>query len=189
MWLEATNIKTDRVSHKLDDRRYGPFPVVKKVGVSAYKLKLPKGWKRIHPVFNESLLSPYNEPVAAHQKRPPPPPATMIGGELEHNVEEILAVRKRRNRFEWNVKWEGYGREENTWEPLDHLEHATKRLADFYKKYPDEPRPAGLQLRRSIFPRDILPDDFFDPLTTGIDESLPSEAFLHRWAMTRDPHA
>ena len=60
VWLEATNIKTERASSKLDDRRYGPFEIVKKVGASAYKLRLPKGWRRIHPVFNEQLLIPFH---------------------------------------------------------------------------------------------------------------------------------
>ena len=57
--LEATNLNTDKPMKKLDDKWYGPFKVLEKVGNSAYKLKLPPSMSRIHPVFNKVLLSPY----------------------------------------------------------------------------------------------------------------------------------
>ena len=50
VYLDAYNITTDRPSKKLDDKRYGPFQIEAKVGMSAYRLKLPKAWKGIHPV-------------------------------------------------------------------------------------------------------------------------------------------
>ena len=62
VWLEGQNITTDRPSKTLDDRRHGPFPIVAKVGVSSYKLKLPKTWKNLHPVINKIFLTPYHEP-------------------------------------------------------------------------------------------------------------------------------
>ena len=113
----------------------------------------------------------------------------MVEGEPEFNVKEILQVQKTRNQFKWLVKWKGYGREDNTWEPLDNLKGAMARLSVFYKRYPNEPRPEGLKLRRSVFPREIFPDEFFGPLTTGVDESLPSEADLRRWALTQGANA
>ena len=74
VWLEATNITTKRPMKKLDDKRLGPFTIVDKVGKAAYKLKIPDSW-RIHPVFNEVLLSPYHSPQFESQQRPPPPPS------------------------------------------------------------------------------------------------------------------
>ena len=70
VWLESTNINLPKAadgSKKLSDRRIGPFKIIKKIGASAYKLKLPDTYW-IHPVFNESLLSPYVPPSAAHQE-------------------------------------------------------------------------------------------------------------------------
>ena len=58
VYLEGSNISTNRPSKKLDDRQYGPFPVVAKVGQHAYKLQLPPTWRWIHPVFNTVLLRP-----------------------------------------------------------------------------------------------------------------------------------
>ena len=41
VFLDASDIHTTRPSRKLSHRRLGPFPVVKKVGNSAYRLRLP----------------------------------------------------------------------------------------------------------------------------------------------------
>ena len=43
----------------------------------AYRLELPATWKKIHPVFNEALLTPYKPPVIAE-------------GDEEYEVDEIL---------------------------------------------------------------------------------------------------
>ena len=40
VYLEATNLRTGRPSKKLDDKRFGPFEIIKKVGPASYKLKL-----------------------------------------------------------------------------------------------------------------------------------------------------
>jgi len=46
----------------LDHKKLGPFTILEKIGKSAYRLKLPKSWNRVHPVFNELLLSSYHPP-------------------------------------------------------------------------------------------------------------------------------
>ena len=55
--LEGKNIKMARPSEKLSDRQYGLFEVLEKVGEALWKLKLPKGWKRIHPIFKQPIPS------------------------------------------------------------------------------------------------------------------------------------
>ena len=42
VWLEAMNITTDQPSKKLDEKRWGPFKVISKIGTSSYKLDLPQ---------------------------------------------------------------------------------------------------------------------------------------------------
>ena len=193
VWLEATNINTKRPSKKLDDRRYGPFEIIKKVGRSAYQLKLPKTWKAIHPVFNEALLTPYVPPEAKHQKKPPPPPPDVVDGHEEFEVEEILAARKIRGKLQYLVKWKGFAREDNTWEPAEHITHADEELENFYRAHPDAPGAPGpsATTRRLSIPRSLFPADFFKkharpPITTGVDTALPTERFLARYTRRHD---
>ena len=91
--LEGINITSDRPMKKLGDKRYGPFVVEKKVGQSAYKLKLPPHWRKIYPVFNEILLTPYWDPQFPSQQHDPPPPPDIIEGQEEFKVERIIDVR------------------------------------------------------------------------------------------------
>jgi len=54
--LEAKNIHSNKPSKKLDQKRYGPFKILKAIRQGAFQLKLPKGWI-IHNVFSEDLLT------------------------------------------------------------------------------------------------------------------------------------
>ena len=67
VWLEGSNITTMQPSKKLGEKRYKPFEVLGKDGLTAYCLKLPVTWKKIHPVFNEALLTPYKPPIYPQQ--------------------------------------------------------------------------------------------------------------------------
>lgn len=62
VWLSCRHIKTCRPNSKLDVRRLEPFLVRRMVGKNAAELKLPSTYSRLHPVFNVSLLMPYNGP-------------------------------------------------------------------------------------------------------------------------------
>ncbi len=94
VWLDSTNLHLPRPKKKLDDKRVGPFTILKKVGAAAYKLKLPAHWK-IHPHFNEKLLTPYIPPAFPNQEVPPAPPPDLINNEEEFEIEEILDSRPR----------------------------------------------------------------------------------------------
>ena len=56
VWLENKNIHSNRLSKKLDNKRYGPFRISKDIGSGAFELELLEGWM-IHNVFNEDLLT------------------------------------------------------------------------------------------------------------------------------------
>jgi len=38
----------------LSFKRASPFPIIRKVDEAAYELKIPKMWKNLHPIINES---------------------------------------------------------------------------------------------------------------------------------------
>jgi transposase InsO family protein/predicted aspartyl protease len=137
VYLEGTNIRSDRPTKKLDDKRYGPFEVKEKVGLRAYRLKLPPMWKRIHPVFHTSLLRRYNPPSFKTQENPPPPPMVDIEGIPKREVAEILDSRRRRGKIQYLVSWKGYPREENTWEPMGQIKHAKRALKEYLVRKPN----------------------------------------------------
>ena len=61
--LEATNLNTDRLIKKLNNKQYELFEVLEKVWNSVYKLKLPPSMSYIHLIFNKVLISPYHTPT------------------------------------------------------------------------------------------------------------------------------
>ena len=124
MWLEATNLKMERPMKKLDNGRFGPLKVIQKIGCSAYKLEIPCTWKKIHSVFNEVLLTPYNKLVFPSQPYNTCPPPIVIGNEEEYDVEEIVDSKKDRGTVKYKVKWRGYGPHKMTWELIENLTHA-----------------------------------------------------------------
>lgn len=138
VWLEGTNIHTQRPSAKLAHKRYGPYEIVKKISSHAFKLKLPKAWK-IHPVFHVSLLRPFvPDPILERHAAPPPEP-DLIDGEPEYEIEKILNSRIRYRKMEYLVKWVGYPTEENTWNKAADMEHAQEEIEEFHKQNPRAP--------------------------------------------------
>ena len=51
--------------------------------------------------------------------------------EDEYKVEAILQKRRQGGKTQYLIKWEGYESEDNTWEPIEHLDGAAELLARF----------------------------------------------------------
>ena len=142
------------MSRKLTARWVGPFEVERVVNAVAYKLKLPVSLK-IHPVFHVSVLQPWrvDGEFPAHQPaltRPPP----VNGDENRFEVDRLLDKRVRRygrgRRVEYLVRWLGYGPEDDTWEPVAHIDSGL--VADFEASHHAAGQSATLparSLRRS----------------------------------------
>jgi hypothetical protein len=58
VWLDGSNITTNRPSSKLSHRRLGPFVVEACVSHGTYYLALPPHFRRLHPIFPVVKLSP-----------------------------------------------------------------------------------------------------------------------------------
>jgi len=139
VYLDASDIQTNRPSRKLSHRHLGPFVIERKVGNSAYRLHLPLSMKRLHPVFNVVKLTPApTDPFVGRQIAPPPPPE-IVDGEEEWVVEEILDSKMVNRKLRYLVKWKDFGIEHNSWEPWDNL-HAPDLVADFHRKHPGAAR-------------------------------------------------
>jgi hypothetical protein len=139
VWLDWRNVKTRRPMKKLDHKRHGPFEIKDKISTHAYRLKFPPSLKGIHDVFHVSLLekvAPEHHP----KRRPDPPPPMEADGEESFEVAEILDSRRRYNKIQYLVRWEGYGPEDDTWEPIENLEGSREALDEFHARYPKKPR-------------------------------------------------
>jgi len=120
-------------SKKLTERWHGPYKVLQRIGAVAYKLEIPKNMK-IHNVFHVSQLKPYlsNTNQFAFRTTKPDEPEE-INGELEWEVEKILAKKMKRTNLYYLVKWKGYPAHDATWEPVDNLKNAKQAIKDFEK--------------------------------------------------------
>ncbi|KAF8759769.1 hypothetical protein RHS01_01831 [Rhizoctonia solani] len=139
VWLSHQNISTDRPSIKLSHKKLGPYLVIEKIGLHAYKLQLPHTM-RIHPVFHINLLTKFHPDP--HGRNPPQPaPVITEEGEEEYEVEKILDSkwkgRGKSKKLWYLVKWKGYDEGSNSWEPVDNVTNAKEVREDFHKEYPD----------------------------------------------------
>ncbi|XP_073149101.1 uncharacterized protein [Henckelia pumila] len=112
---------------KLAARFYGPFWILKKVGMVAYRLQLPAGSK-VHPVFHVSSLkkavgTEFREASLPHD----------LDSDLSMTFEPDYVVARRIKLIKGNptkqllVKWKGRLEEDATWESFN----------DFVIQFPD----------------------------------------------------
>jgi len=125
----------------------GPFRIEEIVGKDnlAYWLQLPPQMK-VHPVFHVSLLEPYTaNPFEGRVQEAPPP--VEVEGEQEWEVREVLDSKIVRGRLLYYIDWEGFGQQDRTWEPVQHVQHASELIADYHCRYPIRPSPTSQQIR------------------------------------------
>ena len=77
----------------MNNKRYGPFRILKDIGSEVFQLELLEGWV-IYNVFNKNLLIQCVEPKFKGQHEEPVPPPTIINKEKEYEVEEVRKHRK-----------------------------------------------------------------------------------------------
>ena len=158
VWLEGTNLSTTRPSKKLNDKCYGPFTIEKKEGPSSYQLTLPPTWKKIHPIFNESLLTPFHKPQFPSQQLPEWPPPVLVNSEEEYKVKEVLDSRMHQRKLQYLVKWKGYSNHVDwTWEPEENLKNSPKLIKVFHTLHPNTPRHIPTTLRFHHILKDNIP--------------------------------
>lgn len=117
VWLNLRNVRTQRPSKKLD-WLHARYRVVDVPSPFTVRLDVPTG---IHPVFHIELVRPAaTDPFPSQLVDDVQPPPLLVDGEEEYEVEQILAVRRRKIRRGYRdealVKWRGWA--EQTWEAL-----------------------------------------------------------------------
>jgi len=113
----------------------GPFSMVKKVNSVACQLDLPATMK-VHNVFHVSLLKLDVEDPKCKSNLPPSP--AIVDGEEFYIVDRILRHSEKRCgrsiKTEFLVRWQGYGPEQDTWEPHCNLVTASEAGNDYLAK-------------------------------------------------------
>jgi hypothetical protein len=81
---------------------------------------------------------------------PPPnrPPPELVDEKEEFVVEGILDSRLFRGKLQYLVKWEGYPKEEASWEPEENVKNAPIPIAEFHQKNPTA--AASKRIRNSV---------------------------------------
>jgi Chromo (CHRromatin Organisation MOdifier) domain len=132
VWLEGKNLPLAHGTAKLAPRQHGPFKVIQIVSPVAVRLELPSQWN-IHPVFHNSLLTPYTE-TPSHGPNFTRPPPDLIDGKEEYEVEQIRSHRTwgRSKSLQYLIKWKGYPESDNTWENADQI-HAPELIKLYHQ--------------------------------------------------------
>ncbi|NOK07343.1 chromo domain-containing protein, partial [Myxococcus xanthus] len=71
---------------------------------------------------------------------PDPPPEVNITGDIEYEIESILAVRKTRDKLFYRVSWLNYD-DDLEWYPASDLKYSPHKLRGFHLEYPDKDGP------------------------------------------------
>jgi hypothetical protein len=99
-------------AHKLQSPYIGPYRILKQISPVAFRLDLPKNLE-IHDVFYSGLLKKY---VGEPPKFTPPAPVILSDNSTGFIVEALLRHRKKKNSYEYLVKWEGYPEHDSSWD-------------------------------------------------------------------------
>jgi len=107
-----------RKNQKLDLRYFGPFLVIEKIGVVAYRLLLHPS-ARIHPVFHCSQLK-----LCKGEHSQPYVPLPITNSKLQHVLQPEVVLQTRvliKNQHQVPqalIKWEGLDEQQTTWEDI-----------------------------------------------------------------------
>lgn len=120
VWLSRRNLKTSRPFSKLDVRRVGPFPVDHMVGTNTVKLLLPAEYRRLHPVFDISLIKRYIPPVDVSRDTDLPILTELADGlSAAHGIRAVLAFwRSVTGADEYLVRFGSESGLDDAWTPL-----------------------------------------------------------------------
>ena len=130
----------------------------------------------------------HNREQVEGQKKIPPPPVK-VAGEKEYEVEEILDRQEKRGKTKYLVKWKGYTAEKNTWEGLENLKNAMKKVEEFEKgRFEEEIWRIGMKKGKGMklnpkaeeFKRGEVPGRYTAKLLYGWDDKKFDEEYLKK---------
>ena len=132
VFLLRQNLKTKRLSKKLDNLQIGLFKILEKVGLVNYKLQLLLGIK-VHPIFYVKLLelAPLDAKLAENVELK----------NDKYNVKEVKDLKKIRSQWKYLVKWQGWLESYNTWELEENLTNCKSLVREYHQKHLEKRGP------------------------------------------------
>ena len=131
VFLNRQNIATKRPCRKLDWKQFGPFKVIEVITPVTYRLDLPTSFGCTHNAFHISLLSKQKKSTLTGCKNEPPPPLLVDTQGALYAVNNILDSKLINGKTHYLIAWQGYGPEDNTWEPEENLTDCQELLQTF----------------------------------------------------------
>ncbi|XP_027098994.1 uncharacterized protein [Coffea arabica] len=131
VFLKVTPLKASLMTgkgKKLQSRFVGPYKIIQRVGIVAYKLELPPSLSQIHNVFHVSILKKYH-PDPSHILQPE---SIEIDETLTYEEKSVKLldrkVKELRNKQIplLKVLWRNHGLEEATWEVEEAIRENSK---------------------------------------------------------------
>ena len=165
-------------SKKLEPRWFGPFTVTEHdPDTDNYKLTLPRRMDRQKAFFHVSSLKEFreNNPYRFASRRMDKPAPILIDNAEEWEAEDILDYRLQNNRHEFLVHWKGYKQGDDSWEPIENLEHSLELIQEYWNtNHPREPTPKitshyvkavwkPIEVSTTPCEASAAPDDFWEP--------------------------
>ncbi|PGH01304.1 hypothetical protein AJ79_07941 [Helicocarpus griseus UAMH5409] len=94
-----------------------PWPITEKVG-NSYHVQLLASVK-IHPIFSPDKL--HQDPnKSLSEQVPDSPPPIEVNGELEYDVDEVIAVRTQCDKLQYQMQWTEYDDDPDPSQNLDY---------------------------------------------------------------------
>jgi len=130
------NLKDYQTMERALRPRYeGPFEIIEKLSCVTFWLRMPPYYRAMYPVFHASKLAQYSESTI-HGQKSTALPLTLIQGQKEWEVEQVLDSRQRHGKNKYLVRWKGYTQGDDTWEPEENLQNAGEKLQEYLQSIP-----------------------------------------------------
>lgn len=149
VWLTRQFIPSTRPSSKLNYKRIGPFRISKLIGSNVVQLDLGSSYRRLHPVFNVSLLTPYVPPSLGGRPASTAPAINSLPSVPIHQWSQVSGILDYRNRskhhHKYLLRWLHGSPSDDTWVSLTDISSSLDPfLLHFHSCYPKFPVPPAL---------------------------------------------
>ena len=90
-------------------------------------------------MFHVNLLQRHHKDTIEGRRRQPLPPIITPDGDVQWEVHVVLDswLHGQWRKLQYLISWEGYGPEENSWEPVESLQNVADAVWNFHRWHPD----------------------------------------------------